>query len=224
MERARVEGEIERLAVGTQAVRSEPRSRRRPGSRAPAESLTSAAGEPEEFVTVRQESTEREAATHEWAPSRIRDYHAARSEGGVSSGILRSADGRVDALIVEGTDAWSLNRGVGRIEGTARLVDTHGNVGLAGHRDGFFRALRHVRVGDQFSILTAGNRRTYEVEWIKIVDPEQVDVLDPTDYAAVTLVTCYPFYWVGHAPQRFIVRGREIPNSNRAARTSAARR
>ncbi len=152
------------------------------------------------------------ADTTEWSSSRIRHFRRSlvHSDAAPRGGILRSADGRIDALILEGTGEWSLNRGVGRIEGTAPLTAAVGNIGIAGHRDGFFRALRHVRMGDHFTIETPGRTRTFAVDLIRVVEPEAVHVLDPTATPTLTLVTCYPFYWVGSAPQRFIVRAREI--------------
>ncbi len=153
----------------------------------------------------------------EWSPSRIDRFRRSldRSDASPRGGILRSADGRIDALILEGTGEWSLNRGVGRIEGTAPLTSSTGNIGIAGHRDGFFRALRHVREGDRFTIETAGRIRTFAVERTIVVDPEAVQVLEPTESPTLTLVTCHPFYWVGRAPQRFIVRAREVFSEER---------
>jgi sortase A len=98
-----------------------------------------------------------------------------------------------------------LNRGLGWIEGTSRPGED-GNVGIAGHRDGFFRALQDVGPGDVVELETAGSTRQYRVDSIQIVEPNAVHVLAPTDTAVLTLVTCYPFYHVGPAPQRFIVQ------------------
>jgi sortase A len=94
---------------------------------------------------------------------------------------------------------------VGRIKGTA-WVDTDGNLGIAGHRDGFFRPLKDIQIGDSMDLQTAGGTVTYEVSSIEIVEPEDVSVLSPTLERTLTLVTCYPFYYVGHAPKRFIVK------------------
>lgn len=111
----------------------------------------------------------------------------------------------VSALLLEGTAEPTLRRGVGRIPGTSSLTET-GNVGIAGHRDSFFRGLKDVQTGDVVELQTLSGTWRYRVEWTKIVSPTDIDVLDPTDEPALTLVTCYPFHYVGSAPERFIVR------------------
>jgi sortase A len=119
--------------------------------------------------------------------------------------VLRIARLGIEAPVLEGTSDWTLNRGVGHIEDTA-VPGTDGNVGIAGHRDGFFRALKDINTGDLLEIETRAGVAQYRIERSWIVDPDDVSVLDPTPAPAVTLVTCYPFYFVGSAPQRFIVR------------------
>jgi sortase A len=104
-----------------------------------------------------------------------------------------------------GTGDLVLNRGVGQIEGTAPPGEV-GNIGIAGHRDGFFRPLKDIAIGDELVLETTSESITFLVEELHIVDPADVWVLEPTDSPAVTLVTCYPFYFIGSAPQRFIVR------------------
>jgi LPXTG-site transpeptidase (sortase) family protein len=86
-------------------------------------------------------------------------------------------------------------------------------VAIAAHRDSVFRPLRQVRAGDLVILSAAGGSRRYQVEWTRIVDPEDVDVVGPTDYPALTLVTCYPFHDVGNAPRRFIVRARAVDDA-----------
>jgi sortase A len=117
----------------------------------------------------------------------------------------------VDAIIAEGIDAKTLRRSVGHVRGTA-LPGEPGNVAIAGHRDTFFRALEGVRVGDEITLSTAANSYRYRVDSVTIVSPDDVSVLrDPADAGAtLTLVTCYPFYYVGAAPQRFIVRAHAL--------------
>lgn len=119
--------------------------------------------------------------------------------------LLRVPRLGIDVPVLEGTDDLTLNRGAGWIEGTARPGEK-GNVAVSAHRDGFFRALKDVAVGDEIVLETPGGASRYVVEWTKVVETDDVSVLDATDGAAVTLVTCYPFYFVGSAPQRFIVR------------------
>jgi sortase A len=119
--------------------------------------------------------------------------------------VLRLPRLGLEAPILEGTADATLDRGVGHIEGTTALDGT-GNIGLAGHRDSFFRALKDVAIGDALEVETLSGVSTYQVERTWIVGPDEVWVLDPSPSAAVTLVTCYPFYFVGSAPKRFIVR------------------
>ncbi len=130
--------------------------------------------------------------------------------------MLRIPKIRLEVPILPGTDDRTLDRAVGHIEDTAALgVD--GNSGIAGHRDGFFRGLKDITTGDAIELDTLNGKQTYRVERTWVVDPEDVSVLDPTPSRALTLVTCYPFYYVGPAPQRFIVRAVQVPAPNRAA-------
>jgi len=119
--------------------------------------------------------------------------------------VLRIPRLAIEAPVLEGTSDWALNRGVGHIEDTAS-PGADGNVGIAGHRDGFFRPLKDITSGDRLEIETRTGIARYQVDRVWIVDPDDVSVLDPTPSPSVTLVTCYPFYFVGSAPQRFIVR------------------
>jgi sortase A len=120
-------------------------------------------------------------------------------------GVLRIPKIRLEVAVLPGTDDFTLNRGVGHIEDTA-APGTDGNAGIAGHRDGFFRGLKDIGPDDAIELETLGKKEIYRVERTWIVLPEDVSVLDPTPKRSITLVTCYPFYHVGPAPQRFIVR------------------
>ena len=141
-----------------------------------------------------------------WAEKRIHEYEESlKIAGDPPVGVLRIDHLDIHVPVYNGTDEFNLNRGVGRIKGTAR-IDTDGNLGIAGHRDGFFRPLKDIEVGDSLVLKTAGGTVTYEVSSIDIVDPDDVSVLSATQERTVTLVTCYPFYYVGHAPKRFIVK------------------
>jgi sortase A len=111
----------------------------------------------------------------------------------------------VSAIVLEGIGKKTLRRGVGHIPDTP-LPETGGNVGLAAHRDSFFRELKDVRKDDVITLKTLEGTYEYRVEWTRIVQPENVEVLSDTEVPALTLVTCYPFYYVGSAPERFIVR------------------
>ena len=120
-------------------------------------------------------------------------------------GVLRIPRLHLEAPLLAGSDDATLDRGLGHIEDTAP-PGTDGNAGIAGHRDGFFRVLKDIAEGDAIELQTLGGRETYRVERTWIVEPDDVSVLDPTPSRSLTLVTCYPFYFVGSAPQRFIVR------------------
>ena len=113
---------------------------------------------------------------------------------------------KLEVPIFDGTSEIALNRGLGRIEGTAG-VGAAGNLGLAGHRDGFFRGLKDVQVGDAIDVESLEGTTRYRITELSIVEPTDVYVHAPTDSATLTLLTCYPFYFVGDAPQRYIVKG-----------------
>ncbi|MBK8287096.1 MAG: class D sortase [Ahniella sp.] len=97
------------------------------------------------------------------------------------------------------------SQGAGLVEGTAR-PGGGGNIAIAAHRDSFFRGLRDVAYGDLIELESFQRKATYRVSALAVVEPDDVQVLAETGEAALTLVTCYPFHFVGHAPQRFIVR------------------
>lgn len=115
----------------------------------------------------------------------------------------------VSAIVRAGSDARTLRLAIGHIGGTA-LPGERGNVGLAAHRDTFFRRLGEIRVDDQVRLVTPDGTFTYRVEGTRVVEPQDVWVLDQTTDPALTLITCYPFRYIGSAPQRFIVRAQLI--------------
>ena len=117
----------------------------------------------------------------------------------------------VSVMVVEGVDDGDLNRAAGHIPGTAFPGQT-GNVGIAAHRDTFFRPLRNVKADDTISLQTLRGTYRYRVVSTSIVNPDDVRVLDPTGGSTLTLVTCYPFYYIGSAPRRFIVRAQLLPS------------
>ena len=145
----------------------------------------------------------------DWDATRIQRFEASRSQPVAPLARLEIPDAAVSVMVLDGTDDWTLNRAVGRIEGTAP-VDGTGNLGIAGHRDGIFRGLRHLQVGDVMTLTSLEGIHRYRVESLRIVKPSEVEVLDPTPHASLTLVTCYPFYFVGDAPDRFIVHARRV--------------
>ena len=137
---------------------------------------------------------------------------AKRAADASTAGLLaRLTVPRLDmaVMVAQGLDSRTLRRAAGHIPGTAP-VGSGGNVGLAGHRDSFFRPLRDVRVGDEIVLTTPQSVSTYRVEWTEVVTPEATEVLRPTPYPALTLVTCYPFTFVGTAPDRLVVRARLV--------------
>lgn len=122
----------------------------------------------------------------------------------------------VSALILEGVGGRTLRRGVGHIPDTA-FPGGAGNVGIAGHRDSFFRGLKDIQEDDLIEVTTPDGVHRYRVEWTKIVRPKDVHVLDGSGEPELTLVTCYPFYYVGSAPKRFIVRAVRVDGPDSAS-------
>ena len=151
-----------------------------------------------------------------WSRARVDRYRESLRESLAPQAVLRIPSVKLVVPVFEGTRELNLNRGAGRIEGTARIGEA-GNVGIAAHRDGFFRALKDVRVGDTLLLERVTATRTYRVVSMTIVDPSEVSVLAPTTTESVTLVTCYPFYYVGSAPRRFIVRAQRVTPDDKEA-------
>jgi sortase A len=116
---------------------------------------------------------------------------------------------KLKAIVVQGDSENLLRRAVGHLPETA-LPGQAGNVGLAGHRDGLFRPLRDVRPGDLITLRTQGREFQYQVQWTAVVPPTAVRVLQPTSEPALTLITCFPFHYVGAAPERFVVRAGKV--------------
>ena len=148
-----------------------------------------------------------------WSPGRVKAYRAAlQQQSPPTLAILRIPRIKLEVPVYDGTTDAVLDLAAGRIEGTA-LPGTTGNVGIAAHRDGFFRVLKDLKEGDALELDTPSAAEQYRVEWIRITTPDDVSVIDPTPGRAVTLVGCYPFYHVGSAPQRFIVRAVPVAGS-----------
>ena len=141
-----------------------------------------------------------------WSASAIKNYEESfKVVKDLPLAVLNIDKLNIQVPVYNGTDEVTLDRGVGRIKGTAR-INGEGNLGIAGHRDGFFRPLKDIVIGDYMELLTSTGSVNYKVTSIVIVDPGDVSVLSPTKKATITLVTCYPFYFVGHAPKRYIVK------------------
>jgi sortase A len=115
----------------------------------------------------------------------------------------------ISVVVIEGTSNKTLRRAVGHISGTA-LPGEMGNVGIAGHRDTFFRPLRNIQADDIITLTTQAGDYRYRVVSTKVVRPENVEVLSSDGGEILTLVTCYPFYFLGSAPDRFIVRASRV--------------
>jgi sortase A len=141
-----------------------------------------------------------------WSEGRIEAFEKSISQPTSDVlGILAIPRLDLEVPVYDGASDLHMDRGAARIEGTA-MPGEPGNLGVAGHRDGYFRVLKDIELGDQIKITTAQGQESYVVLELRIVEPTAIEVLDPTDQQSITLVTCYPFYFVGHAPERFIVR------------------
>ncbi len=150
-----------------------------------------------------------------WSEKRVRAYKAAlEMRFDAPLAILSIPRIGIEVPVFDGTDDLILNRGAGRIAGTAKPGQP-GNIGIAAHRDGFFRGLKDIRVGDRIELRVQNDESIYAVDDIEIVQPTDVTVLRNRTSPSLTLVTCYPFYFVGDAPQRYIVHA-SIVNSDKA--------
>jgi LPXTG-site transpeptidase (sortase) family protein len=136
---------------------------------------------------------------------------------GVLIGRLEAPSVKMSTAVLEGTDDATLRRGAGHIEDTP-FPGQAGNVGIAGHRDTVFRPLRNIKVGDALELTTPDRLYRYRISKTLIVDPDDVYVLDATKSPTLTLVTCYPFDYIGNAPRRFIVHADLVKEETRATR------
>ena len=142
-----------------------------------------------------------------WSEKRIAAFNQSLTQHfSPPRAVLHISKIHLEVPVFEGTDDLTLNRGVGRIIGTAHLdTDKNGNIGIAGHRDGFFRGLKDVQNGDTIDLVLADKTMSFVIDKIQVVDPGNVSVLESGSVSSLTLVTCYPFYFNGSAPQRYIV-------------------
>jgi len=147
-----------------------------------------------------------------WSQSRIEAYEASKAKVAARVvAVLSIPDIGLKVPVYRNASDLNLDRGVGLIEGTATLEEV-GNMGIAGHRDGYFRVLKDVKIGQRIILRTVNDVRCFKVSRTLIVDPNNVEVLAPTKENVITLVTCYPFYYVGPAPRRFIVTAQTEKN------------
>jgi sortase A len=164
---------------------------------------------------------ERERLAERTAPKSARKP---RLPDGALVGRLTVPRLHMHAMVREGAGDGNLSLALGHIPGTA-LPGQHGNVGVAGHRDTLFRGLKSIAKDDLIEFQTVGGNYTYRVESTQVVSPDDVAVLKSGPDAELTLVTCYPFRYVGPAPDRFIVKARQVEarqvSQNRAGRDTA---
>jgi sortase A len=141
-----------------------------------------------------------------WSKQRVAAYQASlTTPSPLPLGVLKVPSMNLEVPLLEGTDELTLNRAIGHIEGTA-APGSPGNIGIAGHRDGFFRGLKDIQNGDVIELISQKRTDRYLVDEILIVSPEETSVLSDRQRPSLTLVTCYPFYFVGSAPLRYIVQ------------------
>jgi len=140
-----------------------------------------------------------------WSPARVKAYRASlvlKTDPPI--GVLIIPRLKLTVPVFEGSDDETLDRGAGRVKGSV-MPGEAGNLAIAGHRDGFFRVLKNIAAGDRIQVESRQGTYTYVVAKTRIVDRKDVRVLAGRPGATMTLITCYPFYFVGHAPRRFIV-------------------
>ena len=155
-------------------------------------------------MAVKRSSSSTEAVRAATIPVSSAPHDEVHLASGSVLGRIEISRIGVAVIVLEGTEAKTLRRSVGHITGTA-LPGEQGNIAIAGHRDTFFRGLRNIRQDDEVTLTTIHGSYLYRVDSMKIVDPEDLAVLKSTDESTLTLVTCYPFDFVGPAPKRFIV-------------------
>jgi sortase A len=157
-----------------------------------------------------------------WSEKRIAAYEKSLTEHmDPPLAVLRIAKFNLEVPVLEGTDDLILNRGVGHIAGTVHPGED-GNIGIAGHRDGFFRVLKDIGPGDTIEVTTPSHIDKYIVDRIVLVKPDDVSVLKPGSVSSLTLVTCYPFYYIGNAPQRYIVQALRTDHEEFNSETKSA--
>ena len=140
-----------------------------------------------------------------WSDDARARYENVRHNDGSPIALLKIGRLNLKAPVFLGTDRFTLNRGIGVVDNTAFPGEV-GNVALSAHRDSFFRPLKDIVIGDKIELQTLQGIQHFQVSDISIVDPTDISVLESSDTSILTLITCYPFYFVGFAPDRYIVR------------------
>ena len=152
-----------------------------------------------------------------WSPARVKAYReslARKTDPPV--GVLSIPRLKLTVPVFDGSDDQTLDRGAGRVVGSV-MPGEKGNLAIAGHRDGFFRVLKNIAAGDRIQVESGQGTYTYVVAATRIVDRKDVRVLAGRQAATLTLITCYPFYFVGHAPRRFVVTANLKSHYSRSA-------
>lgn len=147
-------------------------------------------------------------------PAAAAEHPRPAPAAGTVLGRISAPTVKMTATVLEGSDDATLSRGAGHIEDTP-FPGQRGNIGIAGHRDTVFRPLKGIHVGDPLELTTGDRVYHYRIKKTLIVGPDDVYVLDPTEEPTVTLVTCYPFEYIGHAPKRFIVQAELVSDEAR---------
>jgi len=143
---------------------------------------------------------------HGWSTERVREYAEARWDVPLTpEAVIRIPSLGLEVPVFPGESEANMTRGAGRITGSPRFGE-RGNVSVSSHRDGFFRKLEDIRVGDEIVVDTRAATYRYVVEEIRVTEPTDTVVLWPGEVPELTLVTCYPFNFIGRAPQRYVVR------------------
>jgi sortase A len=171
------------------------------------------------WVDARRHQTEGIRELEEQTELKVAPSPGVRVKPAYGSAVAKLEIPRIglSTVVFEGTGQDVLLRGPGHLRGSALPSDT-GNMVIAGHRDTFFRPLQDLRKGDEISVQTPQGTRRYQVASTQIVNPDAIEVMNDTPEPILTLITCYPFRFVGNAPQRFIARARELKDSELVGR------
>lgn len=211
---ARTHGEgLAAFAIAQELRQAEASSAAAPAGAASPAATTGAGSAPAFMATRTHLATAAGTPSQvDWSQQRIAAYEDLKRAGGldaIPAAVMRIPSVALEIPVYVGTEEVNLTRGAGVIEGTA-MPGTVGNTGIAAHRDGYFRSLKDVAMGDLVELETADAVHRYRVSEIFIVTPDDIEILDPIPRNVLTLVTCYPFYFVGSAPERYIVRAEAI--------------
>jgi LPXTG-site transpeptidase (sortase) family protein len=174
------------------------------------EQVMATAPEPVTVVVGRSEPVKESPVERAEAPApKIKKKRVTPAADPTAFGRIEIPRLGVAAIVKEGADEGTLARAVGLVRGSAHPGEL-GNMVLAGHRDTFFRPLRNIKVNDRIRMIVPPNTYEYEVQSLRVVAPEETSVLDSKGVEELTLVTCFPFRFIGPAPDRFIVSATRV--------------